>query len=327
MEIDGASNNGVDNIRQLIENVNYLPSHGDYKVYVIDEVHMLSISAFNALLKTLEEPPKHVVFIFATTNPDKLLGTVLSRCQRFDLRALNQKDLIQHLNLICEKENIKIDSQIILEKIVKQGRGSARDTLSLFDQVLSIATESHITEDDLVQSLGIAKDEALMALVQATFACNAPAFTETYWNILKENGDLKSLCVQLLEEIYFVIQNVDRLHTIPRIQKNSELIKLIEDIHISEIFWIYETMAKDIEWAISSMMPELNCLIAFQKCCIRNDILDSDVKKKVKISNEITEYAGHQNKNIKKIDWPYILEAIEKRNPALASNLEHANLI
>jgi DNA polymerase III subunit gamma/tau len=325
-EIDGASNNGVDNIRQLVENVNYLPSNGDYKVYVIDEVHMLSISAFNALLKTLEEPPKHVVFIFATTNPDKLLGTVLSRCQRFDLRILASKDLVAHLNLICTKENIKTANPKIIEKIVKQGRGSARDSLSLFDQVLSISTNSFITDDDLVQSLGIAKDEALLGLVEAMISSDSPTMTDIYWNILKENGDLKSLCLQIQEELFLIIQNIDRLSEFSNYKNNPLLLEKLESLHISELFWLYETIVKDSEWALTSMMPDVNCLIVLQKCCLRNELLDQNVKKKIKISNHLTNETvnSHQAKSI---DWNDILQHLKTKNPPLVSNLEHANLV
>jgi DNA polymerase-3 subunit gamma/tau len=319
-EIDGASNNGVDNIRQLIEGVSYLPSQGEYKVYVIDEVHMLSISAFNALLKTLEEPPKHVVFIFATTNPDKLLGTVLSRCQRFDLRALASKDLIAHLNLICTKEKIKIATPKIIEKIVKQGRGSVRDSLSLFDQVLSISTNSYITEDDLVQSLGIAKDEALINIMQALLSSDSPQLTQVYWSILQDNGDLRSLCLQIVEELFFIIQNIDRLNQIESYKNNQTLLATIDQLHISELFWLYETIVKDTDWALISLTPELNCLIALQKCCLRHEILDQSSKKKIKITFSEPAFAK------KSFEWSDILQHIKDKNPALLSNLEHANL-
>ena len=133
-EIDGASHNGVENIRGLIENVQYLPSTGHYKVYIIDEVHMLSVPAFNALLKTLEEPPAHVVFILATTGPEKLLETVLSRCQRFDFRSAGIEALIGHLGEVLEQENIVIKEESALRQICRQGRGSFRDTLSFWNR-------------------------------------------------------------------------------------------------------------------------------------------------------------------------------------------------
>ena len=147
IEIDGASNNSVDDVRALIENVNYLPTRGKYKVYVIDEVHMLSISAFNALLKTLEEPPAHVLFILATTDPHKLLGTVISRCQRYDFKNVPIEILKEHVLKIANAEGIKFSTPKIAEKLAELGKGSVRDTLSIFDQVLGLSATQNINED------------------------------------------------------------------------------------------------------------------------------------------------------------------------------------
>ena len=156
-EIDGASNNSVDNVRELIENVRYLPAIGSHKIYVIDEVHMLSTAAFNALLKTLEEPPEHVIFIFATTEAQKLLGTILSRCQRFDLRNVPVDVLTAHLKVIIQKESIKFSDERFIERLAVYGKGSVRDALSLLDQVLSLAGEGPITDAVFFPSLGLAR--------------------------------------------------------------------------------------------------------------------------------------------------------------------------
>src|SRR3989337_1448199 len=138
LEVDGASNTSVDNIREIRENIKYLPSHGRYRIYIIDEVHMLSNSAFNALLKTLEEPPAHAVFIFATTEPHKIPDTALSRCQRFDFRRISLKEIQSHIKLVAETEGIKIsDKGIYL--IAKEVDGSLRDAHSLLDQVIAFA--------------------------------------------------------------------------------------------------------------------------------------------------------------------------------------------
>ncbi|MBW1650399.1 MAG: DNA polymerase III subunit gamma/tau [Deltaproteobacteria bacterium] len=136
IEIDGASNNRVENIRELIDNAKYMPSHSKFKIYIIDEVHMLSASAFNALLKTLEEPPAHILFFFATTEPRKIPITILSRCQRHDLRRIDTPSIIKHLAFISEKEKIEI-SEESLSMIAREGSGSIRDSLSLLDHVIS----------------------------------------------------------------------------------------------------------------------------------------------------------------------------------------------
>lgn len=153
IEIDGASNNGVDAIRDLRDNVMFSPSSGKYKVFIIDEVHMLSTSAFNALLKTLEEPPAHVVFILATTEVHKIPQTILSRCQRFDFRRIPLKQVSDYLQKICDLEGIKADAPA-LWLIAKQGEGSMRDSLSLLDQVISF-TNSDLSEAQVSQVLGL----------------------------------------------------------------------------------------------------------------------------------------------------------------------------
>ncbi|MCB0713687.1 MAG: DNA polymerase III subunit gamma/tau [Ignavibacteriae bacterium] len=136
VEIDGASNNSVDDVRALRDNAKYPPVNGDYKLYIIDEVHMLSTSAFNALLKTLEEPPKHLIFIFATTEPHKVLPTILSRCQRFDFRRMQIEDIVARLKFIAEREEMKPEEDGLVV-IARKGDGSMRDAQSIFDQVIS----------------------------------------------------------------------------------------------------------------------------------------------------------------------------------------------
>ena len=141
IEIDAASNNGVDEIREINNKVNLVPSSGKYKVYIIDEVHMLTTGAFNALLKTLEEPPSHIVFILATTEPHKIPATILSRCQRFDFKKINNNEIVNRLKIIIEEENIKIDDQALNELAVLSD-GGMRDALSMLDQVLAYSDDT-----------------------------------------------------------------------------------------------------------------------------------------------------------------------------------------
>lgn len=165
IEIDGASNNGVDAIRDLRDNVMFMPSSGKYKIFIIDEVHMLSTSAFNALLKTLEEPPAHVVFILATTEVHKIPQTILSRCQRFDFRRIPLKQIADYLKKLCELEGIKADKSA-LWLIARQGDGSMRDSLSLLDQAISF-TNGELSEAMVGQVLGLTE----RALVFEVFDC------------------------------------------------------------------------------------------------------------------------------------------------------------
>ena len=136
IEIDAASNNGVDNIREIVDEVSYSPTEGKYKVYIIDEVHMLSINAFNALLKIMEEPPAHVIFILATTEVHKVPATIISRCQRFDFRRIRIEDIVSRLEYIASQENISLDNDAAT-LIAKISDGGMRDALSLLDQCIA----------------------------------------------------------------------------------------------------------------------------------------------------------------------------------------------
>ena len=165
IEIDAASNTGVDNIRELIENSQYRPVRSRYKIYIIDEVHMLSKSAFNALLKTLEEPPGHVKFILATTEAEKVLPTILSRCQRYDFRNIPTREIAAHLADICKREKIDADEDALL-LVAKAGAGSMRDSLSLLDRLLSIG-EKNLNIDMIEQLLGLPKVQLLFEMADA----------------------------------------------------------------------------------------------------------------------------------------------------------------
>ncbi len=165
IEIDAASNTGVDNVRDLISNAQFRPARSRFKVYIIDEVHMLSKSAFNALLKTLEEPPEHVKFILATTEPEKVLPTILSRCQRYDFRNIPTREIAAHLKDITKKEKIKADDDALL-LVAKAGSGSMRDSLSLLDRLLSIG-EKELTVGMIEQLLGLPKVQQIFDLADA----------------------------------------------------------------------------------------------------------------------------------------------------------------
>ena len=151
LEIDAASNTGVDNVRDLRENVRYAPARGPFKIYIIDEVHMLSVAAFNALLKTLEEPPAHVKFIFATTEPQKVPATILSRCQRFDLRRISMSDIVERLSEIAEAEKIEIDEDALLA-IARGAEGGLRDAESALDQFIAFRGKTSAKKTSLLSS-------------------------------------------------------------------------------------------------------------------------------------------------------------------------------
>lgn len=341
-EIDGATNNGVESIRQLIENVQYLPVSGKYKVYVIDEVHMLSVSAFNALLKTLEEPPKHVIFIFATTDPQKLLGTVLSRCQRFDFKNLTFEELVEHVNIISSKENIRFENENIVRILAKRGKGSVRDTLSLLDQALGLSEEGLITESSLSLSLGLANTKALSTIINAIIIGDSATCSQMFRSILDENVDLKVFVEQITEKFYQIIQSLDDESSLSELDID---LNAINELSTSELFWIYEVLIKDLGWALSSIAPEDVVSVVLKKVSMRRELLASkdqklSLKKKIKIeqtpivkpsspvsSNQKTEKSEEKevSPTIKK--WDEFLEFVFQKNPAVAANLEHGNII
>ena len=168
IEIDGASNNGVDQVRDLRETVRYAPAQGKFKIYIIDEVHMLSAAAFNALLKTLEEPPAHVKFVFATTDPQKVLPTIVSRCQRFDLKPIPNDLIVERLKKIAKEEKIKV-SDSALESIARLADGGMRDAQSIFDQMISFCG-NEIAEPDVLDVYGLVAAEKIAALAAALAA-------------------------------------------------------------------------------------------------------------------------------------------------------------
>jgi len=195
-EIDAASNRGIDEVREIRENVKYLPARGRYKVYIIDEVHMLTKEAFNALLKTLEEPPSHVIFVFATTEPHKIPATILSRCQRFPFRRIGTRLIFERLKVIAAEEKITIkDSAIWL--IARAATGSLRDALSLLDQVVSF-TDPPIDVEHVQAILGLFDSSIIMEAIEAVLKQNVKKAMAIINRICEEGEDLREFYYQLL---------------------------------------------------------------------------------------------------------------------------------
>lgn len=196
IEIDAASNNGVDEVRNLIERVKYAPMQGKYKVYIIDEVHMMTTGAFNALLKTIEEPPAHVVFILATTEPNKVIPTIISRCQRFDFNKVCMEDLTKRISIVCEQENIQIDQEAI-RLIAQLSDGGMRDALSILDQCVAFCT-SKITVNDVRQIYGVVTLDELGDLFYALYKRNIEFVVQKLQKAEEAGMDLKRLTQDLI---------------------------------------------------------------------------------------------------------------------------------
>ncbi|HSO63328.1 MAG TPA: DNA polymerase III subunit gamma/tau [Desulfobacterales bacterium] len=206
-EIDGASNNSVDQVRELRENVKYMPAHSRHKIYIIDEVHMLSTPAFNALLKTLEEPPAHVLFMFATTEAHRIPITILSRCQRFDFRRIRLESVSHYLAKICGQEAVAISTES-LDLIARESGGSIRDSLSLLDQVMASGAKA-IPHDQVVDTLGVIDRQQIHELAEALLSGDAARFIAALDEMFDRGHDVKKLFSDLLE--YF--RNLMVLHT------------------------------------------------------------------------------------------------------------------
>ncbi len=208
IEIDGASNNGVDAIRELRESVSYMPSSGKHKIYIIDEVHMLSTSAFNALLKTLEEPPEHVLFILATTEVQKIPNTILSRCQRFDFRRIPFKLICERLQIICNDEGVTTDEEA-LWVIARQGDGSMRDSQSLLDQVITFC-DKNITLEKITDVLGLTDRALLFNTIEAFALRDSKKIIDIIESIFTSGYDPKVFVQDLLEELrHFLLVKLD----------------------------------------------------------------------------------------------------------------------
>jgi DNA polymerase-3 subunit gamma/tau len=220
LEIDGASHTGVDDIRGIRENISYLPAKSKYKIYVIDEVHMLSTSAFNALLKTMEEPPEHVIFIFATTEPHKIPMTVLSRCQRFDFKRIPLKDILIHLKNIISEEGVGISERSLL-LIAKEAQGSMRDAQSFLDQVISFGGKE-IDDTEVIEVLGLIDRKLLYETSQAIIERNSRQCLELIETVYNFGYNMEQFYQELVESFRNLI-------VVKICQQFSPLINLPED--------------------------------------------------------------------------------------------------
>ena len=199
VEIDGASNTSVDDVREIRENVKFTPFRGQYRVYIIDEVHMLSNSAFNALLKTLEEPPSHVVFIFATTEIHKIPATILSRCQHYNFRRISKAEIVQRLRHVADQDGLTIEDRSLMA-LARASEGSMRDGLSLLDQIIAFGGNT-IRHEDLEALLGAVPQERVRAMVEAVIQQDSAKALQVIAALLDQGHDVRAYCADLVEYV------------------------------------------------------------------------------------------------------------------------------
>ncbi|MBS0181270.1 MAG: DNA polymerase III subunit gamma/tau [Nitrospira sp.] len=223
IEIDGASNTSVDDVREIRENVKFAPFRGQFRVYIIDEVHMLSNSAFNALLKTLEEPPTHVVFIFATTEIHKIPATILSRCQHYNFRRIARAEIIERLRHVATQDRLTLEERSFVA-LARASEGSMRDALSLLDQAVAYGGKA-ISHADLELLLGAVPQELVQELIRAIMAQDSPAALASLANLLDRGHDLRAFCAEVAEHI----RNLLVAAVVPDTAELRSLIETSED--------------------------------------------------------------------------------------------------
>ena len=267
IEIDGASNNGVDSVREIRESAKFMPSSGSRKIYIIDEVHMLTTAAFNALLKTLEEPPAHVIFILATTEPHKLPSTILSRVQRFDLKRFTPAQIQVRLEEVAKGEEITIDNGA-LALLSRAADGSMRDALSLFDQVIAYAGKK-ITAPQVRDSVGLIESQTQLGILRGIFDRDAKSAIEFVGEAYRAGHELKLLAKNLLEYLHAAILikiGVESTGLELSADEIAELKKIVASRELEEIELFFQAFGNGIEWIARSPQPKLVLEVLIVKC-------------------------------------------------------------
>ena len=258
-EIDGASNNGVEQIRELRENIKYMPSHSPFKIYIIDEVHMLSMAAFNALLKTLEEPPGHIIFLFATTEPGKIPVTILSRCQRHDLKRIESVAIVDAMAAICEKEGLRV-SRKSLELIAWKAEGSMRDALSLLDQAAT-GIDGEVDPASVSEVLGVVDRKIVSDMAAAIFKGDAAAALNIIDEVYRCGYSINDFYASLIEHFRHLLiaklaRNIPRLLDMPA-HEMAEIQRQAENLTVPTLHQMLDVLIREersIKWSAKPKM-------------------------------------------------------------------------
>jgi DNA polymerase-3 subunit gamma/tau len=278
LEIDGASNRGINEIRELRENIRYLPARSPYKIYIIDEVHMLTGEAFNALLKTLEEPPAHVIFIFATTEPHRIPITILSRCQLFEFRRLAAAAIVEHLQHIAQEEGIEI-SEVSLRLLAREAEGSMRDGQSLLEQMLAFSGKK-IRDEDLLEVLGVIDRQALLDTAAAIIAGDAVRCLKIIERLYLHGHDLRRFCQELASHFrnLLVIKVSDEPHKLIDLTEAelTELKEQAEGVSSANLQQFFHFLLKGGEEIRRSSNPKLVLEMSLLRLARLPEVMDID---------------------------------------------------
>ena len=315
VEMDAASNNSVEDIRAIRDEVNFLPTRAKYRVYIIDEVHMLSTGAFNALLKTLEEPPEHVKFILATTEPQKLPATILSRCQRFDFKRISTQDIIKRLEIICKESNIQISKEA-LELIAILSEGAMRDAISILERCAAEQTEE-INEDKVRDLVGIPKITYINKLAKGIINKEPEEAIDIVNTILEEGKDIDNFLWELIKYIKDIlvykstskleIYNQEEIKNIKELADNTDKERLLRLIYeLSEL-------ANNIKWSSQkAIMFEAGII----KACMEVNVVPQNVVVQEQVVNRKQITPVQKQENIAAAPKERKIEPQNQRNSA-----------
>jgi len=315
IEIDGASNTGVDNIRELKEKALIAPTKGKYKVYIIDEVHMLSKSAFNALLKTLEEPPKHVIFIMATTDAYKIPATITSRSQVFNFNLATPDVMRSHLEKIAKKEAINIESDA-LDVVISEGGGSFRDSISLLEQISSLS-DKKITKELVISALGLPEEEKIANLLAAYKAGDTSTITDVLQNLI--NSGIKSETVA--EDIINQIVKKPEPELLPLLEKLPDVTAPFPEAKLLLAF-LAETARKPV-FAQNSTSASQNSANVARTAVPTEKPLEAPVNVQ-KTQENVPATSNNAEKIPVSFDWDAYKQAVSEKNSVIARSLNRA---
>ena len=290
VEMDAASNNSVEDIRSIREEVNFLPTKAKYRVYIIDEVHMLSTGAFNALLKTLEEPPAHVKFILATTEPQKLPATILSRCQRFDFKKISEEDIIKRLKVICKESNINITEEA-LKTIAVLSEGGMRDAISILERCVQDG-EKEIVDEKIKDLIGIPKIEFINKLTESIIDEDEEKALKTTEEVIADGKDLYNFLWEIIKYVKDIlvhkVQGKLNLYNKDDLEKIDNIAKKAEKEELFDIIYKLSELENDIKWSTQkNIMFEAGILklITGKKHKVYGDVIERLDKLEEKINS------------------------------------------
>ena len=315
VEMDAASNNSVEDIRAIRDEVNFLPTRAKYRVYIIDEVHMLSTGAFNALLKTLEEPPEHVKFILATTEPQKLPATILSRCQRFDFKRISTQDIIKRLEIICKESNIQISKEA-LELIAILSEGAMRDAISILERCAAEQTEE-INEDKVRDLVGIPKITYINKLAKGIINKEPEEAIDIVNTILEEGKDIDNFLWELIKYIkdILVYKSTSKLeiYNQEEIKNIKELADSTDKERLLRLIYELSELANNIKWSSQkAIMFEAGII----KACMEVNVVPQNVVLQEQVVNRKQIAPVQKQENIAVAPKERKIEPQNQRNSA-----------